>query len=209
MIIAIDGPAASGKGTLARRLAAHFGLPHLDTGLLYRAVARALLDAGVPLTDVRAAALAAARLDLARFDESRLRGRDMGDAASQVSAHPEVRAALLAVQRRFAAQPGGAVHDGRDIGTVVCPNATAKLFLTARPEERARRRQGELAARGEPADYEAILAEIRSRDERDASRAAAPLRPAEDAVRLDTTALDADAAFRAALEIVCAARMRD
>ena len=208
MIIAIDGPAASGKGTLARRLAQHYGLPHLDTGLLYRAVARTLLDANVPLTQAGAAALAAAELDLARLDEARLRGRSMGEAASQVSAHPEVRAALLAVQRTFAAQPGGAVLDGRDIGTVICPNATAKLFLTAMPEERARRRHGELAARGEAADYAAILDDIRSRDERDASRATAPLRPAEDAVRLDTTALDPEAAFKAALDIVRTARAR-
>ena len=202
MIIAIDGPAASGKGTLARRLARHFGLPHLDTGLLYRAVARALMDRELPLTDAAAAGAAAAALDLAGLDEPRLRGREMGEAASLVSAHPEVRSALLELQRRFAGQPGGAVLDGRDIGTVICPTATVKLFLTATPEERARRRHCELVARDEPADYAAILDDIHRRDTRDRSRATAPLRPADDAVRLDTTMLDAEAAFRAALALV-------
>ena len=202
MIIAIDGPAASGKGTLAKRLAAHYGLPHLDTGLLYRAVARALLDDGRPLTDQSAATAVARTLDLASFDEARLRGREMGDAASVVSAFQPVRDALLDLQRRFAAQSGGAVLDGRDIGTVVCPDAERKLFVTASAEERARRRCRELQDRGEPAEYEAILAEIRRRDERDANRSAAPLRPAEDAIRLDTTNLDAEATFAAAVEIV-------
>lgn len=202
MIIAIDGPAASGKGTLAKRLAVHYGLPHLDTGLLYRAVARALLDVGRPLADEAAAAAAAATLDLTSFEEARLRGREMGDAASIVSAFQPVRDALLDLQRRFAAQSGGAVLDGRDIGTVVCPGADRKLFVTASPEERARRRCRELLERREPADYEAILAEIRRRDDRDSSRSAAPLRQADDAIRLDTTNLDAEAAFAAAVEIV-------
>jgi cytidylate kinase len=202
MIIAIDGPAASGKGTLARRLAVHYGLPHLDTGLLYRAVARALLDAGRELDEVDAATAIARDLDLARFDEERLRGREMGDAASVVSAFQPVRGALLAVQRRFAAAPGGAVLDGRDIGTVVCPDADAKLFVTASAEERARRRYNELVARRETAELEAILVEIRRRDERDSSRSVAPLRPAGDAILLDTTNLDADGAFTAALAIV-------
>ena len=202
MIIAIDGPAASGKGTLARRLAAHYGLPHLDTGLLYRAVARALLDARRDLSEIEAAVAAARTLDLARFDEARLRGRPMGEAASVVSAFQPVRDALLDLQRRFADTPGGAVLDGRDIGTVVCPGAQVKLFVTADAEERARRRYNELVARGEPAELAAILDEIRRRDERDSSRSAAPLRRAEDAVALDTTALDADGAFRAALAIV-------
>jgi cytidylate kinase len=206
MIIAIDGPAASGKGTLAKRLAAHYGLPHLDTGLLYRAVARALIDAGKPLTDGAAATAAAEALDLAGLDEARLRGRAMGDAASVVSALPSVRAALLAVQRRFAEQPAGAVLDGRDIGTVICPAATVKLFVTATAEERARRRHLELVSRDEPADFTAILADIRRRDERDSTRATAPLRPAIDAIVLDTTSLDAEAAFRAALDIVEAGR---
>jgi CMP/dCMP kinase len=208
MIIAIDGPAASGKGTLAKRLAAHYGLPHLDTGLLYRAVARALLDAEQELTDVQAATLVARNLDLSRFQEERLRGREMGDAASVVSAFQPVRDALLDLQRRFAAQPGGAVLDGRDIGTIVCPDAHAKLFVTATAEERARRRYNELIERREPANLAGILAEIRRRDERDSSRTAAPLRRASDAVVLDTTTLDAEGAFRAAVAIVEEARRR-
>jgi CMP/dCMP kinase len=202
MIIAIDGPAGSGKGTLAKRLAGHFGLPHLDTGLLYRAVALSLIDAGLPVSDASAAARAAASLDIARLDSSRLKGRGMGDAASIVSAYQPVRDGLLALQRRFAAQPGGAVLDGRDIGTVVCPEADAKLFVTATPEERARRRHLELLSRNEGAEFEVVLADIRRRDERDSTRSAAPLRPADDAVILDTTTLDADAAFAAALGIV-------
>jgi cytidylate kinase len=202
MIIAIDGPAASGKGTLAKRLAEHFGLPHLDTGLLYRAVALTLLDAGIPLTDSAAAARVAATLDPARLDDPRLKGGAMGDAASMVSTHQPVRDALLDLQRRFAGQPGGAVLDGRDIGTVICPEADAKLFVTATPEERARRRHRELLSRNEAAEFEVILADIRRRDERDMTRSAAPLRPAQDATILDTTALDVEGAFRAALEIV-------
>ena len=202
MIIAIDGPAASGKGTLAKRLAAHFGLPHLDTGLLYRAVARALLDQGRALDDPAAATDAALTLDIQGLDDPRLRGAPMGEAASIVSAFQPVRDALLEVQRQFAGHAAGAVLDGRDIGTVVCPLADVKLFITASPEERARRRHLELLARDEVAEFTSILAEIRRRDERDATRATAPLRPADDAVILDTTALDADAAFRAALDIV-------
>jgi cytidylate kinase len=202
MIIAIDGPAASGKGTLARRLAAHFNLPHLDTGLLYRATARALRDEGRDLTD-RAAAIAAARgLALIDFDEKLLRGRDMGDAASIVGAMPEVREALIDMQRRFAKRPGGAVLDGRDIGTIICPDADAKIFVTANAETRATRRALELKANGEKVDYAAVLADIRKRDERDAARAAAPLKAADDAVVLDTTLLDIDAAFEEALAIV-------
>jgi cytidylate kinase len=202
MIIAIDGPAGSGKGTLAKRLAGHFGLPHLDTGLLYRAVALSLLDQGLPLTDASAAARVATSLDTARFDDPRLKGREMGDAASVVSAYGPVREALLDLQRRFAAQPGGAVLDGRDIGTVICPDADAKLFVTATPEERARRRHLELLSRNEAVEFEVILADMRRRDERDMTRSAAPLRPADDAAILDTTNLDAEAAFRAALGIV-------
>lgn len=208
MIIAIDGPAASGKGTLAKRLAAHYGLPHLDTGLLYRAVARALIDAGDPLSDVAAATRAAEGLDADRIDDARLRGREMGEAASIVSAFPPVREALLALQRRFAAQVTGAVLDGRDIGTVVCPTADVKLYVTATPEERARRRHLELVARDERADFTAILDDIRRRDERDESRSTAPLKIAEDALVLDTTALDVEAAFRTALELVDGARGR-
>jgi cytidylate kinase len=202
MIIAIDGPAASGKGTLAKRLAAHFGLPHLDTGLLYRAVARSLLDRRIPLTHEEEAARAAASLDARTLDDPGLRGAAMGEAASIVSAYQPVRDALLDFQREFAGQPTGAVLDGRDIGTVVCPLAEVKLFVTASPEERARRRHLELLARNEAAEFTAILDDIRRRDERDLNRSTAPLRAADDATVLDSTHLDADATFRAVLEIV-------
>ena len=202
MLIAVDGPAASGKGTLARRLAAHFGLPHLDTGLLYRAVAQRMVDQGRPLSDEAAATDIARALAVREIDGARLRGLAVGEAASVVSAYGPVRAALLAFQRRFAAQPGGAVLDGRDIGTVVCPLADVKLYLTASSEERARRRYDELRAAGEPATVEAVLDETRRRDLRDHSRVTAPLRPAEDAHRLDTTGLDPDAVFAAALKLV-------
>jgi cytidylate kinase len=206
MIIAIDGPAASGKGTLGKRLAAHFGLHHLDTGLLYRAVAKALLDAGHPLHDRARAADAARALDPARFDEAALKSHAVGEAASIVSAIPEVRAALVAYQRAFAATPPGAVLDGRDIGTVIAPDADVKIFVTASSQERARRRARELAAQGIAADEVEILADIERRDERDRSRAVAPLEPAPDARLLDTTHLDIDAAVRAAIAIVEAAR---
>ena len=202
MLIALDGPAASGKGTLARRLAAHYGLPHLDTGLLYRATARALLDAGERLDDVTKAVAAARGLALTDFDEERLRGREMGEAASVVAAMPGVRRALFDMQRNFAARPIGAVLDGRDIGTVICPDANAKIFVTAAPETRANRRALELASRGEKVDYAAVLEDIRKRDERDSSRSSAPLVVAGDAVVLDTTSLDIEAAFKAALAIV-------
>jgi cytidylate kinase len=202
MIIAIDGPAASGKGTLARRLAEHYGLPHLDTGLLYRAVAASLLSAGRDLHDVEAAVAAARAANLTEFDETRLRGREMGEAASIVAAMPQVRAALLAAQRDFARRPGGAVLDGRDIGSVVCPEAEVKIFLTASPEARAGRRARELAERGERADYAAILADIAKRDARDSQRSEAPLRAAADAVPLDTTAMSVEAAFAESLRIV-------
>lgn len=208
MIIAVDGPAASGKGTLAKRLAAHLGLPHLDTGLLYRAVARTLLDRGAGLDDAEAAAEAAARLDAAGLDEARLRGAAMGEAASRVSLHPKVRNALLDLQRAFAHRPGGAVLDGRDIGTVICPGAQVKLFVTAAPEVRAERRFREAQARGEAVDYGTVLADIQARDARDSGRALAPLVPAADAQLLDTTHLDIDAAFRAALDVVEARRRR-
>ncbi len=202
MIIAIDGPAASGKGTLGKRIADHFGLAHLDTGLLYRAVARALLDAGRPLDDVAAATLAAERLDVESLDENRLRGAEMGEAASVVAALPMVRAALVDLQRRFAGRPEGAVLDGRDIGTVICPDAPVKIFVTATPEERASRRHRELVRRGEEVAYETVLADIRRRDARDAGRTSAPLAAAPDARLLDTTDLDIEAAFRAAVSIV-------
>ena len=202
MIISLDGPAASGKGTLARRLAAHFGLPHLDTGLLYRATARALMEAGERLDDERRAVEAARGLALMDFDEEQLRGREMGEAASVVAAIPAVRAALFDMQRSFASRPEGAVLDGRDIGTVICPNAKVKIFVTASPETRANRRAVELARRGEKVNYAEVLEDIRKRDERDSHRSSAPLLAAEDAVTLDTTALDVEGAFAAALAIV-------
>jgi cytidylate kinase len=208
MIIAIDGPAASGKGTIARRLAARYGLPHLDTGLLYRATASALISADRDLYDERAAVAAARGLGLTDFDEQTLRTRDMAEAASVVAAMPGVREALIEAQRAFAARPGGAVLDGRDIGTVICPKADVKIFVTASASTRAQRRALELARRGERADYPAILADILKRDARDSGRSAAPLRVAEDAVRLDTTPLSIDAAVAAAERIVEAARGR-
>ena len=206
MIIAIDGPAASGKGTLGRKLATHFGLRHLDTGLLYRAVARALIDAGGRLDDPKQAVAAAKGLDPARLDESRLKARGMAEPASIVSAIPEVRAALVDLQRNFAAAPPGAVLDGRDIGTVICPEADVKFFVDAAPEIRAGRRAVELRDKGESVDEAAILADILRRDARDRTRAVAPLVKAADAHLLDTTHLDIDAAFRAAVAIVEAAR---
>lgn len=202
MIVAIDGPAASGKGTIARRLAAHYGLPHLDTGLLYRATARVLIDEGSRLDDVESAVAAARGLALTDFDEEKLRGREMGEAASVVGAMPDVRAALIDMQRRFARHPLGAVLDGRDIGTVIAPDANVKIFVTASPETRAQRRALELRGRGEAVNYADILADIRKRDERDAGRSAAPLKAAADAHILDTTDLDIEAAFQAALAIV-------
>ncbi len=200
-IIAIDGPAASGKGTLARRLAGALGLPHLDTGLLYRVVGRRVLDAGGDPADAAAARAAARALDPADLDRGDLRGPEADRAASLVASIPAVREALLAFQRGFGRQRG-AVLDGRDIGTVIFPDATAKLFVTASAAERARRRWRELAGRGVAADLEAVTRDIAARDEQDRARAAAPLRPAADAVLLDTTALDPDSAFAAALAIV-------
>ena len=206
MIIAIDGPAASGKGTLAKRLAAHFGLRHLDTGLLYRAVAKTLMDAGVALDDEARAVAAAKDLDAARLDEVTLKARGMAEPASIVSAMPSVRAALIDVQRAFAATAPGAVLDGRDIGTVICPQADVKIFVDAAPEVRARRRVAALAADGVTVNDADVLADILRRDERDMKRTIAPLKPAADAHLLDTTHLDIDAAVRAAIDIVEAAR---
>jgi cytidylate kinase len=202
MIIAIDGPAASGKGTIARRLAEAFGLPHLDTGLLYRATARAVLDSGGDINDLAAAVSAARGLGLTDFDESSLRGKDMGEAASIVASMPAVRAVLVDAQQSFAARQSGAVLDGRDIGTVICPNADAKIFVVAEAEVRAQRRALELRKRGEAGDYETVLDDIRRRDERDLGRSTAPLKLAADAVILDTTKLDIEAAVSAAMAIV-------
>jgi CMP/dCMP kinase len=206
MIIAIDGPAASGKGTLARRLAAHYGLPHLDSGLLYRAVAKALLDAGLPLGDVSHAVTAARGLKLTALQADVLKDQAIGNASSIVAAIPEVRQALAGLQRDFAACPGGAVIDGRDIGTVIAPDADVKIFVTASEPERVRRRRAELAAQGSPLAEAAVLADIRRRDARDRSRPTSPLQRAADAHLLDTTHLDIDAAVRAAIDIVEAAR---
>ncbi|MGB6312796.1 MAG: (d)CMP kinase [Pseudolabrys sp.] len=206
MIIAIDGPAASGKGTLGNRLAAHFGLRHLDTGLIYRAVAKAVLDAGGHPGDVVAAAAAAKSLDPSHFDEVALKAHSISEAASVVSAIPAVREALLAFQREFAARPPGAVLDGRDIGTVICPDADVKIYVTATPEVRARRRAAEYKAQGRSIGEAEVLADILNRDRRDQSRTIAPLRQAPDAHLLDTTHLDIDAAIRAAIDIVEASR---
>jgi cytidylate kinase len=202
MIIAIDGPAASGKGTLGKRLAAHFGLRHLDTGLIYRAVAKALLDAGSALDDKPRAVAMAKALDPATFDEKALKGHDIGEAASVVSAIPEVREALLKFQRDFARISPGAVLDGRDIGTVICPDAEVKIFVVAAPQERARRRALELRAAGQSVSDADILADILKRDERDRLRAAAPLKAAPDAHELDTTSLNIEQSVTAAIAIV-------
>ena len=205
MIIAIDGPAASGKGTIAQRLAGHFGYVWLDTGLLYRAVARDVVAAGADLDDEGAAARAATALDAGSLSDELLRSTAIGEAASVVAKHPAVRAALLDFQRKFARTPPGAVLDGRDIATVICPDADVKIFVTAAVEVRAQRRHSEYVRRGEAVTYEDVLAIIRARDARVAGRAAAPLRQATDAVLLDTTDMDVDAAFQAALDIVLAA----
>jgi len=199
MIIAIDGPAASGKGTLAKRIAARFGLHHLDTGLLYRAVARDVQRHGGELSDPPAAIAAARALDPATLDDPRLRGPGAGEAASIVARIQEVRTAILEYQRAFARRPGGAVLDGRDIGTVVCPGADVKIYVTAAPEVRAERRYQELKGRDEPADYAAVLADIRRRDERDAVREVSPMLPAPDAFLLDTSNLDIEAAVDTAV----------
>ena len=214
MIVAVDGPSASGKGTLARGLAAALDFAYLDTGLLYRAVGAAVLAAGGDPAAPAEPAAAARNLDLAALDATSLRREAVARAASLVAAIPEVRAALLDHQRRFAAAPpgtkagaragakAGAVLDGRDIGTVVCPRAEVKIFVTASPEQRARRRHKELLERGQASIYARVVEDMRERDRRDSERAAAPLRPAEDAKVLDTSTLGVDQALQAALEIV-------
>lgn len=206
MIIAIDGPAASGKGTLGKRLAHHYGFRHLDTGVIYRAVAQALLEAGADLTDEDRAVAAAMELDPEKFGNPVLKTQRVGDAASVVSAIPSVREALINFQRQFAADPPGAVLDGRDIGTVICPHAEVKIFVVADPQVRARRRTLEALARGEAADESAVLADILKRDERDQNRATAPLKAAADAYLLDNSHLDIESGVRAAIDIVEAVR---
>ncbi|WP_292051644.1 MULTISPECIES: (d)CMP kinase [unclassified Brevundimonas] len=209
LVIAVDGPAASGKGTIASRLAAHYGLPYLDTGLLYRAVGMSVLAKGGDLDNEAEAAQVARDLDASGLsDDTSLTTGEAGEAASRVASHPAVRAALLKLQRDFAAQDGGAVLDGRDIGTVIMPDAPAKLFVTASAEVRAERRWKQLTARGIQISYEDMLADIRKRDARDAGRDSAPMVQADDAILLDTTDMGIEAAFDAARRIVETARAK-
>lgn len=202
LLVAIDGPAASGKGTLARRLAGHFGLRHLDTGLTYRAVADRLLSEGGDLGDEDAAVAAARSLDLSQLDRARLSQHAIGEAASRIAVMPRLREAMREKQRAFAAAPPGAVLDGRDIGTIVLPDAVAKLYVTASPEVRARRRTLEMNAGGGHISEAEVLEDLRQRDERDMARDDSPLRPAPDAYLLDTTDKDIEAAFQAAVDYV-------
>ena len=206
MIIAIDGPAASGKGTLGKRLAKHYGYRHLDTGVLYRAVGFALLSRGIDLHNEIEAVHAAESLDPEHFGNPLLKTQESGDAASIVSAFPRVREVLLNFQRHFAEEPPGAVLDGRDIGTVICPDADVKIFVVADPAVRARRRTLEAKGRGEAADEALVLADILKRDERDQNRPVAPLKPAEDAYLLDNSNLDIEGGVRAAIDSVEAVR---
>jgi cytidylate kinase len=202
MIIAMDGPAASGKGTLAKKLAAHYKLGHLDTGALYRAVARDMIAAGKPLDDELAAAATAGNLDPGSFEDPQLRTAEIGEAASKVAKLKDVRAALVDYQRKFAERPGGAIIEGRDIGTVVCPNADVKLFIEASTEVRAKRRHKELIEAGHDISYEEIHAQIAARDTLDRTREISPLLPAEDALLLDTSYLGIEAAFEAAINLI-------
>ena len=202
LIIAIDGPAASGKGTLARLIASEYGLAHLDTGLTYRAVANAMLDAGLPLNDAATAEHIAAIIDLGALDRSVLSSHVIGEAASKIAVYPNVRRILVEQQRAFARSEQGAILDGRDIGTVVCPDATVKFYVTASPDVRAKRRFDEIIHNGGPADFETILADVKRRDERDTGRADSPLRPALDAHLLDTSTMSIEAAFQAARAII-------
>lgn len=201
-VIAIDGPAASGKGTLARSLAGHYHLPYLDTGLTYRAVADAILKDNLPLDDEDLAVTIAKSLNLSALDPHYLSSNDIGEAASKVAVMPRLRETLVHRQRKFSENQQGAVLDGRDIGTVVCPNATVKLYIIASPQARAERRFREIIGKGEQADYEVILADLIRRDARDMNRAQSPLKPAEDAHLLDTTKLSIEGAFNAACAVI-------
>ncbi|RKE78234.1 (d)CMP kinase [Rhizobium sp. AG855] len=205
MIIAIDGPAAAGKGTLSRKIAETYGFHHLDTGLTYRATAKALIDAGLPLDDEAVAEKVARELDLGGLDREVLSAHAIGEAASKIAVMPAVRRALVEAQRAFSTRLPGTVLDGRDIGTVVCPQAPVKLYVTASPEVRARRRYDEIIAKGLDADFEAIFADVKKRDERDMGRADSPLKPAEDAHLLDTSEMSIEAAFSAAKILIDAA----
>ena len=203
--IAIDGPAAAGKGTLSRRIAEEYGFHHLDTGLTYRATAKALIDRGLPLDDEAVASDVARNLDLSGLDRGVLSAHEIGEAASRIAVMPAVRRSLVEAQRAFAAKAPGTVLDGRDIGTVVCPDAAVKLYVTASAEVRARRRQVEINEGGGSADFDGVLADIVRRDERDSGRADSPLRPAPDAHLLDTSEMSIEAAFSAAKSIIDAA----
>lgn len=203
--IAIDGPAAAGKGTLSRLIAEAYGFHHLDTGLTYRAVAKALLDASLPLDDEAVAAGVAEAIDLSGLDRSVLSSHAIGEAASKIAVMPDVRRALVEAQRAFSRKPPGTVLDGRDIGTVVCPDADVKLYVTASPEVRAERRHQEIVAGGGKADFDTVLSDIARRDARDMGRADSPLKPAEDAHLIDTSTMGIEAAFQAARAVIDAA----
>ena len=209
IVIAIDGPAAAGKGTLSRRIADEYGFHHLDTGLTYRATARALLDAGLPLDDEVVAEKMARAVELSGLDRDILSRHEIGEAASKIAVMTPVRKALVEAQRAFSKRAPGTVLDGRDIGTVVCPDALVKLYVTASPEVRAKRRYDEIIARGMAADYAAIFEDVKARDARDMGRADSPLKPAADAHLLDTSEMSIEAAFQAAKSIIDAALSRN
>ncbi|KSV82434.1 (d)CMP kinase [Ensifer sp. ENS08] len=206
--IAIDGPAAAGKGTLSRRIAEEYGFHHLDTGLTYRATAKALLDGGLPLDDEAVAEKVAREVELAGLNRSVLSAHAIGEAASKIAVMPAVRRALVEAQRAFSLREPGTVLDGRDIGTVVCPDAPVKLYVTASPEVRAQRRYDEITGNGQPADYQTIFEDVKKRDERDMGRADSPLRPADDAHLLDTSEMSIEAAFQAAKSLIDAALIK-
>lgn len=208
LTIAIDGPAAAGKGTLSRQIAEQYGFHHLDTGLTYRATAKALLDAGLPLDDEAVAERMALEVELAGLDRSVLSAHAIGEAASKIAVMPAVRRALVEAQRVFSRKEPGTVLDGRDIGTVVCPDAAVKLYVTASPEVRAKRRYDEIVGNGAVADYAAIFDDVKKRDERDMGRADSPLRPADDAHLLDTSEMSIEAAFQAAKSLIDAALIK-